>query len=126
MTLGRLIVVLMSASLCALTIGLVLIRLFGVLFFGSDISKWALVPAITIIAFLFAPNLRQRPRRLFAATLFFWYLLSVYFKGWDVAMNRIAESGNLGVVAFAATEAALISLFAVFCFLPSDITKYDR
>lgn len=118
MTPGRLIVVLFSAAICALTIALVLLRLFGVLFFWSEVSKWAIVPAITIIALLLATNLRQRPRRLLAGTLLLWYILSVYFEGWDVVMKQITEGANLGVVALDAAEAALIALFALFCFLP--------
>ncbi|CAN7466897.1 hypothetical protein [Massilia sp. LjRoot122] len=112
---GRLIGLLVCSALTVLTIILVLLRLFGVLFFLGDNSLWAFVPAIVIVALLFAAMLRQARRRLLAGTCVLWYLSSIYFDGWDTVVGLTA-SGHFAW--FEAAEAALITVFALACVLP--------
>ena len=114
---GRLIGLLVCSALTVLTIILVLLRLFGVLFFLGDNSLWAFVPAIVIVALLIAAMLRQAPRRLLAGTCVLWYLSSIYFDGWDTVVD-LTTSGRYAW--FEAAEAALIAVFALACVLPRD------
>jgi hypothetical protein len=98
------------AVFCIVIIAVVLLRLFGFVFFGSTTSKWALVPALVMIAMLCAANFDQKTQRYLAAVLVLCYLCSIYFYGWRILVERIADGGSVGLEG---TEAAIIAVFAL-------------
>lgn len=105
----------LCALLCVVTIAVVLFRLFSVTFFWDTISKWAVVPALVIIAMLSIASLARVTRRYAAAALVVCYLCSIYFDGWRTIVTRIADGGNAW---FEATETALIAIFALLHLIP--------
>jgi len=99
---------LIGGVLCFVTIAMVLLRMFAVTFFWASVSRWAVVPALVIVAMLFIADLAQSLRRYIASALVGCYLCSIYFDGWSTITARIAEGGSAW---FEATEAALIGIF---------------
>lgn len=104
--------VLMYSALFAVATAVVLLRLFGVLFFGSTASVWALVPAIVLIGLMVLPYRSQPVRGRVAVVLALAYLASLYFYSWRFLMADLAEGGN---VAFEATEAIAIGILVALC-----------
>jgi hypothetical protein len=115
--LGRLIDVLVCSALSVLTIFVVLIQQAGIVFFWGEVSHWAFVPPIVTVALLFAVTLRQAVRRILAGTCVLWYLCSVYFDRWD---RFVALTAGGHYDWFDAVQPALITVFALVCFLPRD------
>jgi hypothetical protein len=103
---------LLALLLCLVAVPLILLRLFGVLFFVDTISVWAIVPAVAIIALLALANTSQPIRRGGAVLVFTSYLASVFFHGWPNLMERLAEGGN-GL--FEGAEAILILILVSLC-----------
>jgi hypothetical protein len=99
-------------ALWIVAIAVVLLRLFGFLYFASTLSNWAIVPAISLSALLAAPWVAPRLRRAYAAVFVLAYLSSVYFHGWADLMARLAE-GQSGI--YEGTEAACILLLGLLC-----------
>lgn len=102
---------LIGVLLCLVTITVILFRMFAVTFFWASVSRWAVVPALVIVAMLFIANLAQSLRRYMACALAGCYLCSIYFDGWSTITARVAEGGSAW---FETTEAALIGIFMLF------------
>lgn len=102
------------AALCAVAIPLILFRLFGVMFFAETISAWAVIPAITLCALIFASPLPSPMRRGVAVIALILYGCSLYFHGWDNLADRPAEGGT---PVFEALEATMLSALALRCFI---------
>lgn len=103
-----------SPILWIVSVPLVLLRAFGVLFFADTISGWAIVPAIVIVALLVLPQMTSRFRRSIALSLLAMYLGSVYFHGWRNLTDRLAGGRDF---MFDAIEAALILALVSRCVL---------
>lgn len=74
---------------CLFAAPLILLRLFGFLFFASTSSIWALVPAVTLCALLVVAGRMPSGRRVVAVTGMAAYLGSVLFHGWaDMRFRR--------------------------------------
>lgn len=108
--------------LCVVAIPVTLFRLFGVLFFASTISGWAVVPAVAVGALLAVSRLPQPARGCGAIALLVSYLCSVYFHGWADLMDRLAEGRD---AVFDGTEAALVALLVVQCLMPRKRWRDD-
>jgi hypothetical protein len=95
---GRVLSVLQSMPLlillCLVGVPLVLLRLFGVLFFASTTSLWAVIPALAL-GVLLATSVAPSPMgRILAVSMLCAYLCSLYFYGWPDLMHRLAEEGD--------------------------------
>jgi len=101
------------AVLCAVAVPLILFRLFGVLFFASTISGWAVIPAITLGTLIAVYPLPRPMRRGVAAIGLVLYGCSLYFHGWGNLADRLAEGGTL---VFEALEATILVALALRCF----------
>jgi len=99
---------LLGGVLCIVIIAVVLLRLFGVIFFWASTSTWAVVPALVIVAMLFVAGLAQSPRRYLVSVLAICYLCSIYFDGWPSVTARIAEGGSAWLEV---TEAVVVGIF---------------
>lgn len=101
------------AIVCVVAVPLILLRLFGVLFFASTTSMWATVPALTLGSLLFISSRPVARRGIIAIGLIAAYLCSVLFYGWADMKLRLDEgqSNWLDIL-----EAALISVLVARCF----------
>ena len=104
-------------GLCIVAIPVILLRLFGLLFFAGTISNWAIVPAIALAGLLAASRASQAVRRACSIAFVLPYVFSVYFHGWGSLIARLAE-GRDGV--FEGMEAALILLLGLQSWTPRD------
>jgi len=113
---GRLLAALASPPmfvlLCVVSIPLILLRLFGVLFFAATTSGWAVVPAIALGALLGASHLPLPVRRVIALVALVLYGCSLYFHGWGNIADRLAEGGDPFLDGL---EASLLALLALRC-----------
>ncbi len=100
--------------LCFVAVLLMFLRLFGVLFFGSTISMWAVVPSVALGGLLLVSWLSPAKRRIVALLLYAFYLWSVVQHGWSDMMLRIKEGQDN---AFDIIEAVTISLLVLRCFI---------
>lgn len=88
-------IAILSGLLLLVAAALVLLRLFGFLFFASSTSFWALVPAI-VLGLLIGSSLRSfRGQRAFAVGLILLYLASLHFYEWERLSNRVANGQSL-------------------------------
>jgi hypothetical protein len=100
------------AVLCIVAVPLVLLRLFGYLFFASTTSTWAIVPAL-VLGSLIPVAVKPFSRRgAVAIALGTGYLCSVLFHGWADLQFRLSE-GQSGV--FDGVEALLILILMARC-----------
>ena len=100
------------AAVCVAAVPLILLRLFGVLFFASTTSMWAIVPALTLGALLVVAAHSPARRGVFATALLGAYLCSFLFHGWSDMKLRLDEgqSNLLDVL-----EAGLILVLVLRC-----------
>lgn len=104
--------------LCILAVPMVLIRLFGFLFFAATTSLWALVPALVLAALIPLSSMAQSCPRIIAAGLLCAYLLSVLLHGWWAAWSRIAGGQSALLDCF---EAAMILFLTARCLLNTKL-----
>lgn len=91
---------------------LILLRLFGVLFFASTTPMWAVIPALTLGSLLVVSSQLAFGRRIMATILGAIYLCSVFFYGWADMKTRLDEGqGNW----FDVLEASVILVLMVRC-----------
>lgn len=100
------------AMVCVVAVPLILLRLFGVLFFASTTSMWATIPAITLGSLLIISSRLIARRGIIAIGLMAAYLCSVFFYGWADMRFRLNEgqSNWLDIL-----EAGLISFLVARC-----------
>lgn len=100
----------LSGLLLLVAAALVLLRLFGFLFFASSTSFWALVPAI-VLGLLIGSSVRSFPgRRAVSIGLILLYLASLYSYEWERLSNRVANGQSL--VQDVVEIALIVTLFA--------------
>jgi len=103
------------AAVGFLAVPVILLRLFGVLFFGGATSMWATVPALTLGALIAVAGNMPAKRRIIAAGLMAAYLCSILFDGWIGIKIRLDEGQDLYFDVF---EAALIMILFTRCLAP--------
>lgn len=100
----------MSLLAWLISVPLVMLRLFGVLFFADTISGWAAVPAIVICVLLVLPAAPHPWRTIVALTSLAAFVCSLYFHGWPTALARLAGGSD---VVLEIIEAILIVFLAL-------------
>lgn len=109
--------------LCIAAVLLALLRLFGYIFFLSNTSTWAVVPALVLAGLVLVTIKPFSGHGIVAIALGVAYLVSVIVYGWADLQFRLSEgqSGTLDVV-----EALLILCFVARCVFQSTRATYCR
>ena len=99
---------------CLISAPDVLFRLFGILYFWTTISSWALVPVIVVIILIIVWHCPLIFRRIGAIFLVCTYFISLYCYGWANMKERLAD-GSYPV--FETFENLIVLLLALLCFM---------
>lgn len=116
---GELIRRLNLVAVAALAALLVLLRLFGYLFFVSSVSTWALVPAVVIVGLL-AQSIRSAhfpvlwPLLMICLYVVYWIMY-----GGSSVLERIDDQGSIIVDALELVVVSILGIRAVVLSLRS-------
>lgn len=102
---------------CLLSAPLILLRLFGYLFFASTTSIWALVPAVTLCALLVVAGRMSSGRRIMAIAWMSVYVCSVLFHGWADITFRLGQGQSSFLDGL---EVALVFILVARCLAPGE------